>query len=281
MSSINLDRLTTYIEDDANGGSAEGFYMLGIRQDAAGSPVSADGDFHPFVFNDDGELKVIADIAVNAEKAEDSAHISGDIGNYVLAVRSDTRPTGANTSATGDYASLFVNANGEMYVKDTDAETALNTIETTLTNIETDVDAINNTVADDAADAGNPLKIGSRAVTGALTAVSANNDRADLLSDDFRRVWINDSPNVGAEATAVSVGTLATSLPATPLTGRRRMIIQNQSAQSIWVGDTGVTTTTGLELTKRASMALEIGDDVDIQAIVASGTSDVRVFELA
>lgn len=42
-------------------------------------------------------------------------------------------------------------------------------------------------VAHDAADAGNPIKIGARAVT-ALIAAVANNDRTDLTADKFGRV---------------------------------------------------------------------------------------------
>lgn len=37
--------------------------MAGIRQDASGSPVSATGDIHPLIFDDDGRLKTTADIS--------------------------------------------------------------------------------------------------------------------------------------------------------------------------------------------------------------------------
>lgn len=53
-------------------------------------------------------------INTDAQKAEDAAAASGDIGNYVLAVRQDTLAT--STSADGDYASFKVNALGALYV---------------------------------------------------------------------------------------------------------------------------------------------------------------------
>jgi hypothetical protein len=67
------------------------------------------------IVNADGSINVKADIDVvtGAEKAEDSAHTSGDIGQYVLAVRQDT--LAPSTSADGDYASFKVNAAGALY----------------------------------------------------------------------------------------------------------------------------------------------------------------------
>lgn len=50
--------------------------------------------------------------------AEDSAHVSGDDGAFMLAVRRDTRAVGSD--ADGDYSSLNVNAVGELWVKDAD-----------------------------------------------------------------------------------------------------------------------------------------------------------------
>lgn len=76
------------------------------------------------------------------DKDEDSAHTSGDNGAYVLAVRSDARPTDANTSADGDYASFFVNASGELYVKDTDAAALLTTIDADTGSIATSATSI-------------------------------------------------------------------------------------------------------------------------------------------
>lgn len=193
-----LDVLT---EDAAAAGGEEGFMPLGIRQDAAGSPVSADGDYHPLVFNNDGELKVAADLT--------------------------------------------------------------------------------SSVADDAADSGNPIKVGGRGVSGALTALSATNDRFDLLGDLYRRVFINDAPNIAAEDTAVTVGTTAVALPTTALAGRTRMIIQNQGNDSIYIGKTGVTTSIGIEIPKKSTLTLEIGEAVSMFGVSASAGNDVRVLELA
>lgn len=189
--------------DAAFGASAYGFAMFGIRQDASGSPVSADGDAHPLVFNDDGELKVAADLQ--------------------------------------------------------------------------------SSVADDAADSGNPIKIGGRGLdqSSALSALSAANDRFDLVGDLYRRVFINDAPNIGASSATVTVGTTEVALPTTALAGRTRMIIQNRGTKGIHVGPTGVTTASGLGISKGGSLTLEIGEAVSLFGISSAAGQDVRVFELA
>lgn len=71
------------------------------------------------VVNADGSINVNADIDVvnGAEKEEDAAHASGDVGQYVLAVRQDT--LASSVSADGDYASFKVNDVGALYVYDT------------------------------------------------------------------------------------------------------------------------------------------------------------------
>jgi len=93
---------------------------LDIRDlDASQDNVAIDGisaGGNALVINADGSLNVNADISVvnGSDKAEDSAHVSADIGTYVLAVRQDT--LAASTSADGDYASFKVSEAGALYV---------------------------------------------------------------------------------------------------------------------------------------------------------------------
>jgi hypothetical protein len=257
--------LAIYAEDSVHTSGDDGQFVLGVRQDADTSPVSADGDYHGFIFDDVGQLKVRASVVAtvdpsNAEYAEDSPHTSGDVGLHMLSVRQDT--LASSTSADGDYASLKVDSLGRLYV----------------------AAAISGDVADDDPDSGNPLKVGSRAVDGALTAISASNDRADLLSDMYRRIWVNPSANISLQSSAVAIDDTAggTELAATPLAGRRKLLIQNQGNGEVYIGQTGVTTATGVELRRRTSLELEIGEDVNIFAICDTGeTADLRVLEIA
>lgn len=68
--------------------------------------------------NGDGSINVNADISVvnGHEKAEDAVHADGDIGSYVLNVRSDI-PSAAS-SASGDYASFLSDNKGRLWVND-------------------------------------------------------------------------------------------------------------------------------------------------------------------
>lgn len=77
------------------------------------------GDGTDFLaINADGSINVNADISVvnGGEKAEDTAHSSGDIGNYVLSVRQDSLSASA---ADGDYQSFKTDALGRLYMNET------------------------------------------------------------------------------------------------------------------------------------------------------------------
>ena len=248
-----------YNEDSAHASGDKGLFMLAVRNDADATLTSADGDYSPIAVDSAGRVKVLADLDADFDFvfAEDSAHTTGDQGAHMLAVRQDT--LASSVSADGDYASFKLNARGGLWTVPV------------------------GTVADDAADTENPVKIGSRAVSGALTAVSASNDRADAVSDLYRRLYINDSPNIDAAAVAVSVDTTAggIAIPTTALAGRRRILIQNTGNHAIFVGKTGVTSTTGFRVAAGATLSLEIGQNIALFAIASSGTQNVRVLELA
>lgn len=64
--------------------------------------------------NADGSINVVGALTINGQYAEDSAHVSGDIGLYNLAVRADA-PAVA-TSADGDYSSQTVDAYNRSWV---------------------------------------------------------------------------------------------------------------------------------------------------------------------
>ena len=105
-----------YAEDSAHTSGDIGKFMLAVRNDADTSLVSANGDYAPLQVDENGFLKVRAEVTVeagDAEFLEDSAHVSGDTGLHMLAVRQDT--LAASTSADGDYSSLKVNADGSLY----------------------------------------------------------------------------------------------------------------------------------------------------------------------
>lgn len=88
--------------------------------------------------NADGSINVtVTGGASNTQFAEDSAHVSGDIGTEMLSVRRDTPISG--TSADGDYATLNTDANGRLYTQIHDGGNSI-TVDGTVTVTATDLD---------------------------------------------------------------------------------------------------------------------------------------------
>lgn len=140
-------------------------------------------------------------------------------------------------------------------------------------------------VADDAVDSGNPVKTGTRAISGALPAISTTGDRADMISDLFRRLWVNTAPNVGASngALVLSDTVGGTAVFASPLAGRQRVQVQNNDNKPIYLGFGAVTALTGIKVNAGATWTEMLGPDQALKAISTAGqtTADVRVFQLA
>ena len=96
---------------------------------------------------------------------------------------------------------------------------------------------------------------------------------------------MNRQPNadwlLGAiRTTSVTVGTTATALPATALTNRRLLIVQNVSGATIIIGDADIIAAgRGLNLVNNASFEINLDAGVTLYGIEAAGAREVRVFE--
>ncbi len=213
------------------------------------------------VVNADGSINVNADISVTngSDKAEDAAHVSADIGTYVLTVREDVLTT--STSADGDYQSFKTDSLGRLWTRT----------------------EFSSNVADDAVDSENPIKVGTRAVSGPLAAISAAGDKANMISDLYRRLYVNNGSNIAIENQAVSVdNTAQVALPTTALAGRRTIMVQNLSNKAIYVGKTGVSSANGFRIAAGATGSFDLGQNVAMYAIGDTASAqDVRVFEMA
>jgi hypothetical protein len=256
VSICNTADFGLYDEDSVHTSGDKGQFMLGVRHDADTSLVDADGDYAPLQLDEQGRLKVIADLDVDFDYvfAEDSTHTTGDLGSHSLNVRKDT--LSASTDADGDYASFLSNGRGALWT------------------------APVGTAADGAADDESPVKIGFRAMS-TLSAVDAN-DRADGITDLYRRQWVNDSADIAATHVALSVDDTigGTQLKVSALACRRNIMVQNLDNKAIYIGLTGVTAADGMRLGAGASMMLDVGPNIDLYAIGDSAGADVRIMEL-
>lgn len=83
-------------------------------------------------------------------------------------------------------------------------------------------------------------------------------------------------------ATAVTVGTSAVALPASPLSGRRTLLVQSDISNSayIYVGGSGVTSSTGIILTSGQTVALDVAGAA-VYAIAGAASQTVRIIEVS
>lgn len=68
------------------------------------------------------------------------------------------------------------------------------------------------------------------------------------------------------------------------MAARKKIIIENVSTnanKAIYVGDSAVTTSSGVRLSAGSSIELEVGPSVSVYAIGAVAACDVRVLEIA
>lgn len=181
------------------------------RQNAAGSrPVAVDSETKAVLDAQATSAKqdLLLTEVQSVNKAEDAAHSSGDKGVMALVVRKDT--AAALAGADGDYAPLEVDASGRLWVNigamialpagtnnigDVDVLT-LPSIPAGTNNIG-DVDIVGGTIAHDAADSGNPVKIGAVARTSTPGAVAAG-DRVDLSADVYGSLRVVQTDTSGA-----------------------------------------------------------------------------------
>lgn len=143
--------------------------------------------------------------ATNLGKAEDAAHTTGDTGVMMLAVRRNTSASGSDTD--GDYSTLNVDVNGQLWVTGTAIEDVAHSTgdkgvfilgvsneantaraaDGDYVAIATDTEGNTRIVGNrdhDAVDAGEPVKIGAKAIAhGSNPTAVAAADRTDLYAN--------------------------------------------------------------------------------------------------
>lgn len=289
-------------EDSAHSSGDLGSFVLGVRNDA-GTAFGADGDYVPLSIDANGALRVNATVNFAGDYAEDSAHVSGDIGLFNLAVRRDTRSSGVDTD--GDYASFNVNAVGELWVKDADSlaqlvlanasldaieadademNTSLNNIETSNASILSEIQALSH--AEDAAHVSGDMGIQALAVRkDSQGSNAADGDYTSLLTWSEGSLKVVDIANGSILQQQVTVSSTAAQVPAANLANRKSLMLQNTSAAKIWIGSSTVTTsgaTAGIELPANSFMELEVGPAVNVFAVKSGvGTLNLNLLELA
>lgn len=318
---LNISNVITALskaEDSAHASGDQGVMQLAVRRDANTSLVSADGDYAPLQVDANGALKVSGSFTITDSSvyAEDSAHVSGDMGQQVLTVRQDTLT--ASTSADGDYGSFKATATGEVYVHDVDVKAELVAANASLDAMESDIDAIrvelldqgttlDSILADTATIDSQTLSISNvlTALSKAEDAVHSSGDQgiqalavrkdssgSSAADGDYTSIqtWsegsvkVVDVSNAAILQQRVAVTTTAAAVPAGALANRRSVMIQNAGGNSIFIGSATVTSsgaTTGVEIPKGGFIEMEAGPAVSVFAVSASGSVNVNVLEMS
>lgn len=280
-------------EDAAHVSGDIGAMALAVRNDVEGSLVDADGDYAPLQVDSSGRLRVVGDIDVTnlSEKNEDDAHSSGDTGDYVLAVRADARPTDANTSADGDYASFFVNNSGELYVKDTDVAALLTTIDADTGSILTEIQSLSH--AEDVAHVSGDAGVMGLAVRNDTLAslVDTDGDYAPLQVNADGALYVTLSGAVSDPALAdtaiataanpLDVANTAEDVVASPLANRKYLWVYNNGNREVFIGASGVTSATGFPLPAGSILEMRAGDSIDIEWVGPNTSQEIRTMELS
>lgn len=114
------------LEDAVSASGDAGSMILAKRLDTASTQTSTDGDYTTPVANSNGALRVsinrtfqVTD-ANDLLKAEDSAHVTGDAGVFILAVANEAQSTAFG--ADGDYTPISVDRKGNVYVTGQDID---------------------------------------------------------------------------------------------------------------------------------------------------------------
>lgn len=178
-----------YLEDAAHTTGDAGLHILAVRQDTIASLVDTDGDYASLKVNAQGALYVqqVGDISLVSEYAEDSAHVSGDVGQFILAVRNDAEASLVGTD--GDYAPLQVDANGRLKVA-------------TVVNVEPSDAEFLEDAAHASGDAG--LHVLAVRQDTLVSSTSADGDYASFKVTDVGELYVHD---VDANATLVTIDT--------------------------------------------------------------------------
>lgn len=223
---------TQYTEDTASAG-AESLMLAGaVRRDTAASSSGTDGDYSTLNTDASGRLWTNGSGVTQPGSVADGA-------DATFGAQADAASAGDTTTTT--FMALFkrllqrITTLLAVFPTTIDTNSGNKSASTLRVAIATDQPALTNAllttpggnVAHDAADSGNPVKVGGRARSSEIAAV-ANDDRTDLLTDLVGKLitlpYANPENFVSGCISSAMTGTTSTSLVGAPGAGLRNYI---------------------------------------------------------
>lgn len=207
-------------------------------------------------------------------KAEDTLHVTGDVGVMALAVRNDAlTPLGADL----DYLPLMVNASGALVTTATVSGTVA--VGPTVTP---GTGATNLGKAEDAVAGNGDVGVFALAVRrDATAATAADGDYHELQVDAVGHLKVAATPALGATATQTITAVAAVSVSiAAALATRRAITIQNRGPGPLSVNPGGAAVATGFRIAVGESKTFQASAQVAWTGISnATGASAVVISE--
>lgn len=214
---------------------------------------------------------------------EDSAAVSGD---YVVAAGVQRHDANTSTvSADGDYSLLHVNSLGGLKASLMSAagkDLVIN--DDGSINVQADISVVTGSDKVEDVAAANADVLTAIAVVRQdvlSSSVSADGDYGWAKMDVKGALWTNPTPNGAIATSAVTVPTTEILAPTVSLAARRRLFIQNLAKDhDVYLGNTGVTTSTGFQISRGSTWEFEMGPAITPYLIGSAGTSDIRTLQI-
>lgn len=257
---------------------------------------AVDLDIRNLVFADDKVDVSGSSVSISAlsgQYAEDSAHSSGAMGNFIMGVRNDSNAV--LTSADGDYSPISVSSSGA--VRTTVNFSAANGGSMPTGNaVIAGYDGAN--VRAIKTDAAGELQVDVLTLP-AITATDLDIRDLSYLQDSVQikdaagdALAINADGSINVQTveagygswkvSTASVGVTEVQLVSTPLANRLRIEIQNLGSKDVWIKEaTGVSTANGIKIPKGSSYEQALDAGSSIYAISDGASADLRIAEYA
>lgn len=215
---IHVKRSDTPGNTSGTDGDYEPLQVSGGRLwvDASGKTLTVDGsgvtqpvshaaltELAAAINSDKVDVNIASGAAAGTEYTEDAAAAANPVGGALILVREDGR-AGSLTTTDGDNVAARGNNKGEMYVKTTDSDALLTTIDADTSNISTKIDTIAGAISGSEAQVD---VVTSALPTGAAT--SAKQDTAQTALDAIKTATeVIDNAISGSEMQVDVVGAL-------------------------------------------------------------------------
>jgi hypothetical protein len=223
---------------------------------------------------------------LGSEYDEDSAHTSGDKGQFSLGIRVDDLtavPASVLAGTEGDYQGLISDATGALYVAGTDFDIrSLTSVSDSVSIADggnsITVDAIDLDIRDLTA-ASDSVESWTHDGTGTAIGSTAGALDVNIASGDID----DDLGNIAIENTATPVSLIAVNVVSAALANRKHLMLANEGNKGLYYGKSGVTVANGFPLYPREKMSARIGPAVVVQVIGSTGSAaeDLRVMEIS